>query len=1126
MNEPIRNSGYGRLPEYIKQVALTMKITAFLLLAGCMHLSATSFSQKVTLTAKRTPLAEVLTAVQQQTALRVIYNDRYILRAQPVTITAKEMPLERFLEQVLTNQSLTFAVREKTIIIGKDKASPKNQPTDPSNSVPQERVITGNVTDESGMPLEGVTVTVKGTQTKVITDVDGNYQVGVPANGILLTFTTIGFEAAERSIGKESKVNITMKTSVSDLDEVVVIGYGTQRKSDLTGSVVRVSMGDKENQANVNLLQALSGTAAGVNIQATGLAGGEPNVSVRGQTSLSANDNPLVVVDGIIYNGAISDINTNDVEAIDILKDASAAAVYGSRSANGVMLITTKKGKTDKPNLSFNMYYGYQDMTNNPMKVMNAEQYAIRLVDYFYQQDLYKWYYTKPTSAEGKPMRPDVTDRELVAARLRTQEERDNYLAGKSIDWVDEVTRRAPIQNYDLSLSQQTERNNYFVSASYTDEQGILSNDAFKRFTLRTNFESKVTDWLTFGLNSSYSYRDYSGVEASFNNARRASPLANNKIGAPDYDMFLTGETYMPYPFNNLNVDNSDIRNNLFVVGRAKVTVPWVKGLTNELNYSNTYSANNNNSFYPINTPEGSANKGEARKHPSQERNWILNNIVSYLGDFGNHQINGTLLFSRENRYADNSTISNTGFENPILGYNNIGMGTLPVVESSAWEENSLSYMGRVSYSYKDRYLVTGTVRKDGFSGFAANKKFATFPSLSLGWVLSEEPFFDNVKDVFLKVRLSYGKNGNQGIGRYSSFSRMVARPYVYGATTANGVLPTSLGNADLGWETTGSYNLGVDFGFLNRRITGSVDIYNAKTTDVLVRRALPPASGYPNIWANIGAIGNRGGELEMRTINLQDKLRWESSFVFSLNRSEITQLYGGEADQDLGNSWFVGEPISAIYDYEMAGGVWSEYDLYNGRTLMNWYPGQFRYVDQNGDGVIDPNSDRTIIGYEAPNYRFSIGNNLSYSNFNLSFLLNSIQGGNGFYLMDNSRAVNVAWNADDVFRINATAVRPYWTPDNGVDNATGIYNTPVRQSGIYESRSFVRLQDITFAYRFAPSLLKPLKLKACQIYVSAKNLYTWTNWSGWDPEVGLGNSADQDTPLSRNVTAGFRLTF
>lgn len=988
-----------------------------------------------------------------------------------------------------------------------------------SHTYAQGRQVTGTVSDGTGASLPGVTILLKGTIKGTTTDLDGRYTLEVTDESVLL-FSFIGFITQEITVGNRSIIDLALIEDISTLNEVIVIGYGTQKKSDLTGSVVRVSLEEKSMQANTNLLQALSGSAAGVNIQGSGLAGGQPNVSIRGQTSLSASDNPLIVVDGIIYNGSISDINTNDVESIDILKDASAAAVYGSRSANGVIIISTKKGRSNKPVISFNMYRGVQDMTNNPMRVMNAQEYGTRLVDYYYQQDLYKWYKTKPTSAEGKPIRPDVSNRDVVAARLRTQEEKDNYLAGNETDWVDEITRRATIESYDLSIAEQSERSSYFISGSYTNEDGILLNDNFKRLTLRANLETKVTDWLTFGLNTAYSYRDYSGIEASLGSARTASPLANNKIGADNYDMFLTGEVYMPFPLNNLYIDNSDIRNNLFIVGKVKVTVPWVKGLSYEFNYSNTYSNRNNNNFYPVTVPEGIGNKGLAQKNPSEELNWIINNIVTYSKTLGDHQINTTFLYSRENRHANSSTLTTSGFANPVLGYNNMGLGTLPLIGSTAWEENSISYMARASYTYKDRYLLTTTVRKDGFSGFSANNKFATFPSISLGWLISDEPFFKD-NDVFLKLRTSYGKNGNQGIGRYSSFSRMAANPYVYGATTAIGVYPNVLGNADLGWETTTSFNTGIDFGFFQRRISGSIDAYQAKTENVLVNRALPPASGFQNIWANIGSIENKGLEFQIATVNIEGKIQWETNFVFSINRSEITKLYGGENDKDVGNSWFVGENISAIYGYQMAGGLWTEKELYSGNILNNWYPGQYKYVDQNGDGVIEPNADRTIIGYRDPNYRFSINNTVSYNNFTLSVFLNSIQGGNGYYMLDNSSVVNVSWNSDDVYRINASAVRPYWTPDNGVNNATGVYNTPVRQSGVYESRSFVRLQDITFSYRFEPKVLERIKVDGLQVYLSGKNLYTWTKWSGWDPETGTSNS-----PLMRNVTAGLKLTF
>ncbi len=309
------------------------------------------------------------------------------------------------------------------------------------------------------------------------------------------------------------------------------------------------------------------------------------------------------------------------------------------------------------------------------------------------------------------------------------------------INWVDEVLRIAPIQNYNFSMSGKSDRSNYYVSASYTNEQGIQLNDEFKRITLHSNVESKVTDWLTVGLNSSYSFRDYSGLEASLGDARACSPLANNMIGSPNYKMYLTGEAYMPYPLNNLYVDHKDNRNDLLLVGNAKITVPWIKGLTYEFNYSNNYTNRKYNRFYPVTVPDGSGNKGQAIKNPSEERNWIYNNIITYLRTFGNHQVNATLLYSQEGRNAESSTINAQGFDNPVLGYNNVSLGTTVTVGSTAWKENSISYMARVNYSFMNRYLLTATIRRDGFSGFGPEKKFANFPSVSLGWVVSDESF-------------------------------------------------------------------------------------------------------------------------------------------------------------------------------------------------------------------------------------------------------------------------------------------------------------------------------------------------------------------------------------------------
>jgi len=613
---------------------------------------------------------------------------------------------------------------------------------------------------------------------------------------------------------------------------------------------------------------------------------------------------------------------------------------------------------------------------------------------------------------------------------------------------------------------------------------------------------------------------DFSGLPANLGHSRQASPWATNKIGQPEWDMYLTGEVYMPMPLNNLYVLNDNKRDNLFLVGSSRIDIPWIQGLTYELNYSNTFTSTHNNTFYPNTVPGGAGNNGQAIKQPTLQRNWIYNNIVTYLRSFGNHNVNSTLLFSREHRNQQQSTLNAQGFDNPTLGYNNMGLGTIVTVASNAWEENSLSFMARINYSYLSRYLFTATVRHDGYSGFGAANKWATFPSVSLGWVASDEEFF-TVDGLYLKLRTSYGQNGNQGIGRYSSFSRMGTNAYVFGSQTAVAVYPTTLGNASLGWETTTSFNVGVDFGIMDQRITGSVDVYQAETTDVLVQRALPSMTGYSSVWTNIGGIDNKGIEMELRSINIErNNLRWESRFVFSLNRDKISKLYGDENDRDIGNSWFVGEPISAIYDYEMAGGVWTETELYSGNIFPGWYPGQFRYVDHDGDGRIGP-EDRTIIGYGTPSHRFSLNNTLSYKGFTLSFFLNAVQGGSKYYLQNNQSVLNVDWRSDNVLRINASAVRPYWTPENGVNNATGVYNSPPVSSGIYQSRSFVRLQDVFLSYRFSPDVLKNMRFEVMQVYIASKNPYTWTKWSGWDPETGTSNN-----PLMRNITAGFRLTF
>lgn len=1000
----------------------------------------------------------------------------------------------------------------------------------------QQNRITGTVTDKDGNPFPGVNIVVTGTTQGTITDIAGKYSIDVPPGARSLTFTFVGMEPQVLPIGTQREINLSMTESAVALDEVVVIGYGTMKKSDLTGSVGSINMAEMAPAANASLTQSLRGYAAGLNVQGGGgIAGAEPSFSIRGQNTLSASTNPLIVLDGIIYHGSLNDLNVSDVERIDILKDASASAIYGARAANGVIIVTTKKGSKGKPTLNLNTYYGFQDMTNNPVTVMNADQYIRKLVDFAYMQKLYSWYSKKPTSATdqgGRPVYADVLTEAVVLQTLRSEEEKDNYLAGIETDWIDVVTRVAPIANYELSLSGGSDAYNYYVSGSYMDQTGVMENDQFSRSTFFGKVEGNPFKWLTLGLTTSLSNRDNSGIPANLSWARNTTPLSQvfNEFG--EYPQLYNNEMLMRHPLRSKLVDNADKTKNIFTSFVGKLEIPWIKGLNYEFNYSENYTTRDNRTYYPKKVEEGASYNGRATISISHSQNWLINNILTYTNEFaGMHRINGTLVYTREKTYGRSSGIDGSNFSNELLGYNDMGFAGTVSTDSGAWDENSLAYMARINYVFNNRYFLTGTYRRDGYSGFGAGKKWADFPSLSLAWSISEESFMQNIDWLdFLKLRVSYGENGNQGIGRYSSLSTVGTLYYCYGSSTAIGVGPTALGNADLGWETTRSINLGLDFIVLKSRISGEINVYQSKTNDVLVRQSLPLSTGFSNIWSNIGQLGNKGIEIELNTVNLEGRLGWESRFVFSLNRDKIIDLYGTKTD-DIGNSWFIDHPIRSIYDYKRTGGVWTEEELFNKTIHASFNPGQFRLEDVDGDGKISADKDRQIIGYRTPNFRFSINNTFSYSNFTLSFLLNSIMGGNGYFLQSNKGLLEATSDYDYAVRINMPSILTPWTPFNGVDNAPAVYNYPPVASGYYQDRSFVRLQDLSLTYRFNQNVLTRLHLQGLQVYLSGKNLYTWTKWQGYDPEGGVSESYGQgfgsNTDMQmRNIILGARITF
>ncbi len=1112
---------YREFPVCLKILRI-MRLTLFLFFVSLIQVfSVETYSQsaKLSVNRKNATIKEILYEIESKSDYYFLFNSQLVDVERKVDIDVTDGKIEQVLDRIFKGQDVGYTIMDRQIII-QPSASPAV-----GSSVQQDRAISGKVTDSSGAPLPGVTVVIKNSTQGTITNGNGSYSLPhVPANATLV-FSFVGMKSQEIHVAGKTVINVVMDEETIGIEEVVAIGYGTMKKSDITGSVVSVNMEKKDMSANISLSQALQGYVPGVNASSGGKAGETGTLTIRGQTSLSAGDNPLIVIDGVIFNGSITNININDVESIDILKDASAAAVFGSRSANGVIILTTKRGQSEKPLFNFNASYGFQDIsTTKRMDVMNADQYAIRLVDwYYYQSDLLPWYKKNPTDASNRPTRLDITDRDAVATKLRTEEERKNYLAGYDFDWIDKVIQTAPIQNYNLSVSGKTGRTNYYLSASYTDQKGVALNEKFNRTTIRSNFENKITDWLTLGLNTSYAHLDNSGVEGSIETALYSSPLANYTDENGNYPMYLADEIYQQHPIGNyLPIKDQDVKDNLDIFLNAKLDVPKIKGLTYEINYSKNLNFDRKNTFAPESVISGSANKGLAKKAHTEEKGWLMNNIITYAKTFNKrHKVNATLLYSRENREGSHSNLTASGFDNDVLGYNSMESSTNQSLETGAWEENSISYMARLNYACNNRYLLTATFRRDGYSGFGSNNKFGNFPSLALGWIASEEDFLTQIQWLdFLKFRISYGLNGNQGIGRYASVVSLQSEVvYVYDGETAIGVAPSKIGNDDLSWESTASTNIGVDCTIFDQRISGQIDIYSAKTSDVLVIRTLPRATGYASVWDNLGGIKNKGIEIGLETWNIKSQLfNWKTKFVFSLNRNKLTKLYEG-VTEDIGNKWFVGHPITAQYDYTVDG-VWQEQDLFDGNILTGYYPGQYKLKDLSGEGKISTD-DRSVIGYSEPNYRFGINNSFSYNRLSLSFFLNTIQGGDGYYIGENYNVVVAAGSIETGYRTNRTTIRPYWTPDNPVNNAPAMfYNTSIAH-GVYEEKSFIRLQDVTVTYDVNKmTLLNNLGLFNLQVYLSGKNLHTWTKWSGWDPELENGGY-----PM-RSIICGIKMSF
>lgn len=1080
-----------------------MKLNLFLIFLTTASLLANNEgygqNQRVDINISSGSIIDIFNQIENQSEYKIFYKIDALDLSRKYDMNAKETYVSDVLEKLLNGTNVSYEVIDKIIVI---------TPSD----LKQELTVNGTIKDAQGVPLPGVNIVEKGTTNGTITDLDGNYSISLGSANATLVFSFVGYLTEEIEAGGQTTIDLILVEDIMQLEEIVVVGYGTQRKADVTGSVSRISTETTADLPNHTVLQALQGQIAGVNIASPERPGQDPSFQVRGQNSLTAKNTPLIVVDGIIYNGSISDFNPNDIETIDVLKDASAAAVYGSRSANGVLLITTKKGKTEKPMFSFNTYFGIQE-PESLIKVMDGAKYEQKMADY---------------NAILLDADPNASIHELTNIE---QANKDN---GIETDWMDKSMQTGIVENYHLGVSGMTEKTNYYIAGTYFNQEGIAINDKFERITLNMNFTNKITDWFSVSVKSAFASRDYSGLEANLEQATRQSPYGNfyDEDGPGGYAFLPIGDFLGEHPFMNTLIDDVDKRISLWGLVSSNIEVPFVPGLKWTLNYSNNYRNNRFNRFYDNETTVGGqVQNGYANKEDQKYYDWTLDNILNYRKLIANkHSFDVTLLLSREYRNIDEIFAQGSNFVSQALGFNDLDLAEVHEVSSNLEAQNSIAQMARLNYSFDERYAFTFTFRRDGFSAFAEGNKYSNFPAAAFAWTLTNEKFMQEINWLdYLKLRLSYGKNGNQAIGRYSSLARIGTDNYLFGngGSSVATFNFNSLANESLTWETTLSKNIGIDFQIVNNKISGSVDAYMSNTQDLLQQRSLPRISGFGSVLTNIGEIENKGIEFTLNTQNItKAKFTWNTGFIFSLNRNKIVSLGGldadgdGVEDDDISNSWFIGHDINTIFGYKTNGIYQLDEEMPSG-----FRPGDFRIVDVNNDGELTPD-DRTILGISSPNYRFSITNTFTYKQFSLYTLVNSVQGGgnNNYYLADNyeTRSVNRKTNTTFSERFNLQDV-PYWTPDNPTNEYPRLDYNPVFPHEILEDKSFIRIQDVTLSYRFNDTLLNKIKFEKLRVFASIKNLYTFTKWTGYNPETA---STIRDIPFLRSYTIGLDFNF
>ncbi|WP_346822340.1 SusC/RagA family TonB-linked outer membrane protein [Rapidithrix thailandica] len=1046
-------------------------------------------------------LKEVFDSISKKTNFKFAYEKYYVdlqekLNATTLSSPDQQASLGNLLRKISRNSNLKFKRVNNSIFVSSKGIFSKNVEEVMDTPMAQDVTISGKVTaQEDGTPLPGVSILVAGTAIGSTTNLDGEYKITAP-EGSTLIFSYIGYKSQEITLGNQTVLNVSLSPDVSQLEEVVVVGYGSQKKSDMTGSVVAINTKELEDRPNTNVLQSLQSAIPGLNITNTNSEpGASPSVLLRGANSLTADNEPLMIVDGIPYSGNMNDFNPNDIESVSVLKDASAAAIYGSRGSNGVILITTKRGEKGKAKINYRGYYGVQ-MVENKLDLLDGPGYVKFIQDF-------KRY-------NGSS--------DLDPENILMNSELENYQNGHENDWQDLVFRAAPQQEHQISVSGGSDKTQYYTSFAYLDQKGVVENSSFKRYSIRTNLDQTITDWFKLGLSIQLSKKDYGGLRPSITNAIKISPYGKLKDENGKYTFYpQEPQQYYSNPFADDGAYQDRFSQEAFTNFFADIQLPFIPGLSYRINTGYNFNAYDMGNYYGKETLTGRQPSGLANVENTLTKEWTLENILKYQKTFGVHRLNVTALYSSQGWDKKVATMEGKGFVNDDNLYHDMEGAEQLKGNTILTEKGMISYMFRVNYSLLDKYFITVTGRKDGFSGFGENNKYGFFPSVALGWTLSEENFIKNISVIdYLKLRLSYGRNGNQAIDPYKTKDGFANRYYVYGdqGEMANGVVLNTVGNPNLRWEGTNSLNIGIDYELLDNRLSGTIDFYKSNTTDLLMSRQVPVMNGYRSMYYNVGETQNWGIEFNVKSVNIDNgNFQWTTNLNFSLNRDEIVALRGDGKD-DLANKWFIGEPLRVYYDYRMIG-VWQEGDDIANSAQPSAKPGDAKIKDVNEDGKITK-EDREIIGSRLPKWIGGITNTFSYKNFSLSIFINTVQG----ITRQNNLLDPGEWLPEK--NTNYLDI-PYWTPERPSNEFVSPgYNENSLGHMYYQDASYVRIRDISLAYRFPAATLDRLGLSNLKLYLSGRNLHTFTDWIGYDPESSNSYGA---YPNARTFILGVNLS-